>query len=96
MKEIRVSTESIGTPAINLITRIVTEMWQEKQDAFDALLQYKQADNWTCIDEERTGNHTEVVHAEGVMAGLDIAMDIITATVLPDYFGCPTRENSGN
>lgn len=72
MDRIHVTTE---TATLRIITKIIAELWHEKEESLKYLMQYKAEDN--LIEETK---------AEGVIAGLDIAMDAITAVICPEYF----------
>jgi hypothetical protein len=87
MKELHVSTEIKGKSALEIITRIAAELWHEKEDTCQRVIGYTEECALTNVDELH-----EKTYAEGIMAGLDIAMDIITGVILPNYFGCDLSE----
>jgi len=81
MKELHVSTEVKGTTALQIITKIVAELWNEKEETSQRVIGFTEECALT-----NSGDLHEKIHAEGIMAGLDLAMDIIVGTVIPDYF----------
>ena len=92
MKELYVSTEIKGKSALEIVTRIVAELWHEKEDSLRKDLEYKSENDWAVSREEIMSFSVEEYHAEGIMDGLDIAMDIITGVILPDYFKSDTDD----
>ena len=86
MKELHVSTEIKGKSALEIVTRIIAELWHEKEDSLRKYLEYKSENDWAVSKKEIQSFSVEEYHAEGIMDGLDIAMDIITGVILPDYF----------
>lgn len=92
MKELHVSTEIKGKSALEIVTRIVAELWHEKEDSLKKYLEYKSKNDRAVSREEIMSFSVEEYHAEGIMDGLDIAMDIITGVILPDYFRSDTDD----
>lgn len=92
MKELHVSTEIKGKSALEIITRIMAELWHEKEDSLRKYLEYKSENDRAVSREEIMSFSVEEYHSEGIMDGLDIAMDIITGVILPDYFRSASQE----
>ena len=82
MKELHVSTEIKGRTTLDVVGRIIADMWGEYKDTFL---------NWQGYKEE--GATIEANHADGILAGLDLAMESIINTICPDYF-TPNEEIS--
>ena len=82
MKELHVSTEIKGRFTLEIVGRIVAELWHQKDETTRRLMGYKDED--APIEEN---------YAEGELAGLDLAMEIIVNTIAPDYFTKPIVEN---
>lgn len=72
MDRIHVTTE---TATLRIITKIIAELWHEKEDTIQRIEEYTQEEN-----------EVEKNFAQGLSAGLDIAMDIVTAVICPEYF----------
>ena len=94
MDKLHVSTEIRCGSALEIITRIMAELWHEKEDSLRKYLEYKFENDRAVSREEIMSFSVEEYHAEGIMDGLDIAMDIITGVILPDYFRSDTDDAS--
>lgn len=92
MNELHVSTEIRCSSVLEIITRIMAELWHEKEDSLKKYLEYKSENDRVISKEEILSFSVEEYHAEGIMDGLDIAMDIITGVILPDYFRSDTDD----
>lgn len=75
MKELHVSTEIKGRTTLEVVGRIIADLWGEYKDTFL---------NWRGYEREEA--HVEAHHAEGILTGLDLAMEMIVNTICPDYF----------
>lgn len=74
MKELHVSTEIKGRTTLEVIGRIIADLWGEYKDTHEKYMRYKEGDPF------------EAHHTEGILDGLDSAMEMIINTICPDYF----------
>lgn len=75
MKSIHVSTEFKGNAILEVVGHIIADLWLQKDETY-----------WNLEGYKNEGASIEAEHAEGILMGLDLAMDSIINVICPDYF----------